>query len=330
MRPAVSVIVVSDYASGTEENGPEKRGSDKRDSEKINSEKHGNDLRSVLGALARQEFKAPFEILLVESSALAGDLPSGLHAILPSLRVEVSSATTSYGLKNAGVRAATADLVALLDADCTPSPDWLQRALASMRADPAAVAVSGRTRYAGKSMHERLLAALSRAYLDPGHEGRTQFISNNNAIIRRDVFLQHPLPEDGGPFAARIQSEAIRRAGGLLRFEPAMCVVHDFEGWAMERDIRRNIGYSTVRIRQLDPGMPWSWLVSLGVASIPIFVLARTLDSCWDCLRAGEHYGMRWFELPPAFALAFLVHLMEIGGMVKAFNREEITTTAYR
>lgn len=310
MPPIASIIVVSDYTNG--------------------DQKYWSDLRHTLYALARQQLEEPIEVLLVESSALADGLPCDLQAILPSLRVEFSSATTSYELKNAGVRAASADLVALLDADCTPSPDWLQRALDSMRADPTTVAVSGRTRYAGKSLQERLLATLSRAYLDPGYSGDTKFISNNNAIIRRDVFLEHPLPEEGGPFAARMQSEAILRAGGRLRFEPVMCVVHDFEGWAMERDIRRNIGYATIRIRQLDPRMPWAWLLQLSVASIPVFVLARTLDSCWDCLRAGKYYGVRWFELPAAFALAFVVHLMEIGGMRKAFRQERITATAYR
>jgi hypothetical protein len=138
------------------------------------------------------------------------------------------------------------------------------------------------------------------------------------------------LPTDGGPFAARLQSEALRRAGRRLRFEPTMRVVHDFEGLAMERDIRRNIGYGTIRIRQLDPRMPWAWLTRFGVASIPLFVLARTVDSCWDALRAGRYYGLRWFEQPMAFALAFAVHLLEIGGMLSAFRHEAITTTAYR
>jgi hypothetical protein len=310
MRPVVSVIVVSDYASG--------------------DAKAGADLRRTLGALARQDLAEPSEVLLLESEAHAGCLPDDLRAILPSLRVVVSSASTSYGLKNAGVRAAAADLVVLLDADCTPSPDWLRRAVESLRAHPEAAAVSGRTRYAGTRLHERVLAVLSRAYLDPGRGGPTAFISNNNAILRRAVFVAHPLPTDGGPFAARLQSEAIRRAGGRLRFEPTMCVVHDFEGWAMERDIRRNIGYGTIRIRQLDPSMPWAWMARLGIASIPLFVLARTLDSCWDGLRAGRHYGVRWFEQPVAFALAFVVHLMEIGGMRSAFRHEAIATTAYR
>jgi hypothetical protein len=109
-----------------------------------------------------------------------------------------------------------------------------------------------------------------------------------------------------------------------------MGVVHAFEGWAMERDIRRNIGYATIRIRQLDPRMSWAWMARLGVVSIPLFVLARTVDSWWDSLRAGRHYGLRWFEQPIAFGLAFVVHLLEIGGMLSAFRHETINTSAYR
>jgi hypothetical protein len=310
MRAVVSVIVVSDYAAGDAE--------------------ASDDLRTSLRALARQDVDEPIEVLLVESRANADRIPADLTAILPSLKVVTSPAASSYELKNEGVHAATADLVVLLDADCTPSRDWLRRAIASMRAHPEAAVISGRTRYAGRGLEQRVLAVLSRAYLDPGKAGPTVFISNNNAIFRRAVFLEHPLPTNAGPFAARMQSESILRAGKQLLFEPTMCVVHEFAGWVMERDIRRNIGYGTIRIRQLDPRMPWAWMAKLGVVSIPLFVLARTVDSCWDALRAGRHYGLRWFEQPVAFVLALVVHLLEIGGMRSAFRHEGIATTAYR
>jgi hypothetical protein len=310
MPPAVSVVVVSDYA-GT--------GADP-----------WKDVRQTLAALAAQDLGEPFECLVVESSAEGATAPTDLEPLLPGVRLVTDPGRGSYALKNAGARAATADLVAILDADCTPRPDWLRVGLAALRADPTAIAVSGRTTYAGRGVGERALAVLSRAYLDPGAAGPTKFISNNNAIVRRADYLAHPLPTDGGPFASRIQSEAMRRRGARFRFEPGMVVVHEFEGWAMERDIRRNIGYGTIRIRQLDPKMPWAWMARLGVASIPLFVAARTVDSWWDALRAGRHYGLRWYEQPVAFALAIVVHVLEIAGMRQAFRDEPITSTAYR
>jgi hypothetical protein len=184
-----------------------------------------------------------------------------------------------------------------------------------MRAQPDVVAVSGRTLYRPTSFRNRVLAALSRSFLDPGGPGPTRFISSNNAIFRRQVLLQHPLPAHARPLAMRLQTEAIRLAGRKLLFEPRMQVMHRFEGWPMERRIRRNVGYRAIRIRQLNPRVTHAWMLRLGTLCIPLMLVARTVDSWWDCLRSGRYYGLRWFELPAAFVTAIFVHLLEIGGM---------------
>jgi hypothetical protein len=88
----------------------------------------------------------------------------------------------------------------------------------------------------------------------------------------------------------------------------------------MERRIRRHVGYRAVRVRQLDPRLPFTWMIRFGYLSIPLVLAARIADSWRDCLRARHHYGIRPLELPLAFALAVAVHLMEIGGMIEAFS----------
>jgi hypothetical protein len=228
------------------------------------------------------------------------------------------------------VRAASADIVGVIDADCIPAPDWLQHLMNVMRRHPDAVAVSGKTEYPGNRLVDRILGLLSRAYLDPGRAASTRFLSNNNMGIRRSAFLARPLPTDAGPFASRLQSEAIRRGGGVLLFEPRMRVTHDFEGWPMEADIRRNIGYGTVVTRFRDRLLPYAWLTRLGYASIPFFAAGKTLNCFWDCIRCARHYRVRWYELPAAFCLAVVVHLMEIPGMISAFRGKQIHRTAYR
>ncbi len=90
----------------------------------------------------------------------------------------------------------------------------------AMNANPEASVISGKTVYAGRGLGERMLSLLSRSYVDAGQAGVTRFISNNNAAWRREVFLAHPFPAGLGPFAGRMQSESIRRAGGHLLFEP--------------------------------------------------------------------------------------------------------------
>ena len=199
-----------------------------------------------------------------------------------------------------------------------------------MRKNPDAVAVSGRTEYPGNRLSHRLLALLSRSYLDPGRAAGTRFISNNNMGFRREAFLACPLPTDAGPFASRIQSEAILRGGGELLFEPRMRVIHDFEGWPMEADIRRNIGYGTVATRLRDRLQPYAWLTHLGYASIPLFAAGKTLSAFWVCIRCARHYRVRWYELPAALFVAVIVNIMEIPGMVTAFRGKQIRRTAYR
>ena len=218
----------------------------------------------------------------------------------------------------------------LLDADCKPDRDWLRLIVETMRAHPEVATVSGRTFYEGKGLDTRVLALLSRSYLDPGVRGETPFVSNNAGAFRRDVFLKHPLPEDLGAFSSRIQSEAIKRDGGVLWFEPEMSVVHEFEGWPMEADIRRNIGYGTIATRIAEPTMPHASLIRMGVMATPVVAAGKLINTWRDCIRCGSAYGVRWFELPVAMGAAVVVNLMEIPGMLAAYRHGSIQDTAYR
>jgi glycosyltransferase involved in cell wall biosynthesis len=306
---AVSVVVVSDYVSGAD--------ADRRR------------LQRTISALARQDFSGPVEHLLVVPSGQ--DLAEEeLLDELPALRVLRAPDEGSYASKNLGVAACSGDVVALLDDDCIPEPDWLRRLVAPLVATPRLSAVSGRTTYPGDGLLDRLLALLSRAFLDPGGAGPTRFFSHNNGACRRDVYLRHPLPRALGPFASGLQSDDLLREGHLLWFEPAARVVHDFAGLAMEFDIRRNAGYGTVITRLHDRRRPYAWLMRLGVAAIPLIVAGKALSGAADCLRCWRAYGTRWYELPLALALVLPLHMLEVPGMWAAFRGRGIASSAYR
>ena len=308
--PIASIVVVSDYAGG--------------------EELAWATLRATLKGLAAQDFEEPFECLLVERESLVDRIPADLAGLLPGFRIVPSTGVTAYDLQNAGAGAARADIVALLDADCVPDPDWLRRLVAALRGNPGVAVVSGRTTYAGTTRFERILALLDRAFDGSGRRAATKVISNNNAGYRREVFLDHPLRNDAGPFGAGLQTEAIRRAGGRLLFEPRILVVHAFEGWPMERDFLRHLGYAEVAIRRVDPGVRFAALIRLGPAIIPLMVAYRILH-CWGrILRSARHYGVAWYEIPLALAAAVLVHLYEIRGMAVAFRGGVIEETQYR
>ena len=122
----------------------------------------------------------------------------------------------------------------------------------------------------------------------------------------------------------------MRRRGKALWFDPSLECVHDYEGWSMERDIRRNTGHCTVLVRQYDPSLPYAWLIRWGPAAIPAIVAGKIWLNWKDCLRCAPYYGVSWWQLPLALAVSVWVHVLEIGGMWKAFRNRSITATAYR
>lgn len=117
-----------------------------------------------------------------------------------------------YAAKNVGYAAGIGDVVAFLDVDCTPAPDWFERLVAPF-SDPDVRATVGRTRYA---------AGFGSAFTDqidfprvPALRGVRNFYANNVAF-RRGSFpgYVHLAGTDRG--ACVIAAAAARRAGVVL------------------------------------------------------------------------------------------------------------------
>jgi hypothetical protein len=308
MQPAVSVIVTSDYAFGAP---------------------NIEIFRDCLEALARQDINEPVEFILVENVELPSDLTARLARILPSLRIVTAPGISAAELKNAGARAAGADLIAFIDADCVADNGWVAHFLADMRRHPEVAAVTGRTHYGAAGFLSRVMALLSRSYLDQGRPGYTRHVAINNAGFRRAVFLSHPCSTEGAHMSL-LQAEALFRAGHRVLFDPRLSVLHAYDGWSHEREIRRSLGYGVIKTRLIDGRLPYAWAARMGYVSIPLFAALRALHGCWICLSRRRLYGVAWYELPAAFMLAALTSIMEIPGMVRAVRGLPLGKTAFR
>lgn len=309
-RPVVSVIMVADYAPG------EDRG--------------WVILRNSLRAMAQQDFAEPVEFVLAEQSVFGARIPDDLEEQLPGLRVLLAEAPSAHALKNAAAREVSADIVAFLDADCAPDPSWLRSAVAALRAHPEVSVVSGRTRYAGSGRRERILSLCDRAFLDSGRTRITVTISNNNCAFRRAAFLDHPLRQESSFYGGRAQAQALQRAGHQLLFDPHMLAYHHWDGWGMEREYRRQVGYGVVALRRVDPESRFASLMRAGAVMIPAIVGYRALRRLIEVCRAAPQHRVAWYELPVALAVAFGLHLMEAPGMWRAFRNQPFRSKLYR
>ena len=309
-KPVISVVLTCDYGVGTPA--------------------AWDVLKSVLRALSRQDFSEPVEYLLVESEVLAPEALLDLKTILPDLRLITCDAMTSPVMKNAGVRAASADLIAMFDGDSIPHPGWLRHFVDFMRLHPQATAVSGRTRYGTVKFIDRAMALVTRSYLDEGKIAETRHLTDNNVGLRRAAFLTHPFAETVGPHMSLLRSEPLTRGGAKLFFHPELCVQHDYNGWTDEKEIRRSLGYGVIRTRRLNPELPYASIARLGWFSVPLFITARILHSWLNCVRCAKWYGVARYELPLVFALAAAACMMEAPGMFRAVRGQPLGRTAFR
>jgi glycosyltransferase involved in cell wall biosynthesis len=289
-----------------------------------------NDIRRAIVSLRDQEIDEPFDILVCESEHLQHDLAPGLAGLHPRVRIALFPQDASYAIKNAGIASVQTEFVALMDADCVPQVDWLKRMLAAIRTDSKIASVSGRTVYPSDSFAIRACSLLGRAYADPGKPGPTRFIAINNAIFRRTAYLDHPLPVGIGTFSSHIQCRMLEQDGWSLYFDPAIEVRHDFDGWSMEADFRRNCGYGTIRTRLEDGSLPYGWLARCGRLSIPFILGGKLIDSWRDCFRCGDQYGVGGLELLGTMLLSIPLHLLELPGMLQAYHRVPLKHSSFR
>ena len=308
---AVSVVIVSDY------------GADPQSARE--------DLRGTLRALRAQSHVADVEFLLVDTPAGLEAVPAAVTSELPGLRLVAAPVPSAEGLKNVGVARSQGEIVIVLDADCEPAPGWLSAATAALTADDRYAAVSGKTLYRQQNLIARLCGLFTRGYLDPGASSEEALsLSGNNAAYRRSALLRCPFPEDAGPFAGRSNAPRFREAGRAVRFCPEMLVFHAYDGWAIERDIRRHLGRSCIHSRLVEPALPFARAARWGALSIPFFVAARTVYDWQLCWRVHSRYGVRTPEVPVAMAFALALRVLELPGMLDAVLNRPVPRTHYR
>jgi len=99
-------------------------------------------IRKLLAALVEQSYpKQLYEIIVVDNGSTDGTLDAAKKyqdAYPDLIRVLVEdSVQSSYAARNMGVQASHGEIVAMIDADCTPIPEWIERGVHALETQEA-------------------------------------------------------------------------------------------------------------------------------------------------------------------------------------------------
>ena len=184
--------------------------------------------RCIRGLLSQTLPASRFEIIMVDNNSTDGS--ASIARRYPSIGLVRESRQGSYAARNRGVRAARGQLIAFIDADCVPVPDWLERIAAALQTPPVKLVQGGRS-YPPASRGLELLAAYESertAFLYGRPTNCINYGYTNNMAVRRELL------EDIGPFieiyrgadSLFVQSVVRKHSSSVLSYLPAASVCH--------------------------------------------------------------------------------------------------------
>jgi GT2 family glycosyltransferase len=188
-----------------------------------------DDLQVTLDAVARQTYpRELFETIVVVDDTGHGESGEVVRRY-PWVSIVRSPQHSYFAGKNLGARVARGEIVALLDSDCEPVPEWLSMLTAPF-ADAGVSAVAGCTRYTGTSLHAWTFDVPDFSIVVGNKSGEASAFHLNNSAFRRETFLARPLDarirRDGG---CVLLYHELRAAGARIMYAPQARVSHGLD-----------------------------------------------------------------------------------------------------
>jgi len=278
---------------------------------------------SVLGRLGEQSYPRHLTEILVVVEKSAGDLAEFLHANFPNVKTVFIDHGTYLAMKNLGFELACGDMIALIDADCIPVADWLDRiALAYSR---GADVVAGKTRYRPEHPFANTFSVFDFGHVQADRNGKTFAFNVNNLAFRRNVVADNRFDDrvrrNGGCF---LFWRKLQAANYNMVYDPKMFAGHGNDFWGLgfvQKHIER--GFDTVNLFRVADSklldgvryMRLGPLVPVGMfASRVLFDLHRLVSNRRDL-------GIRLYAVPYYYVVSLVVRGLEaLGGMLAIFD----------
>jgi cellulose synthase/poly-beta-1,6-N-acetylglucosamine synthase-like glycosyltransferase len=192
------------------------------------------------------------EVLVVVHSSDIGtaEYVTKLEETLPQLRGVVSSRAGSVAAYNAGLAAANQPIVAYVDDDAVPNPDWTELIVRMFERDHRIAAVGGRdifvdggaleapSRRSGRraggppvGQIQRFGRMIANHHLGAGRARDVDVLKGVNMSFRRDAVIGHGFDTRLRGNGAQVHSELsiclpLRRRGLRIIYDPEIVVLH--------------------------------------------------------------------------------------------------------
>lgn len=99
-------------------------------------------LQRCLHALAQQTLpQSQYTVIVVDNGA--SEAIKACVSQFPFCRYEGETVRSSYAARNTGIKASNSPIIAFTDADCLPTPTWLERGIATLQSTPNCGLVAG-------------------------------------------------------------------------------------------------------------------------------------------------------------------------------------------
>ncbi len=277
-------------------------------------------LDSVLG---QQLDHGRFEVIVVDNNSR--EFPADVAAAYPAVRFLAEPRPGPGLARNTGVAAASAPLLAFIDADCRAEAGWLQAAIDAVEPDPDRNVVGGDVRI--DVGDPRRLTALE-AYEAVFAYRQQMYIATKNFSGTGNLAMGAAVHVAVGPFAGIDIAEDMdwgaraTAAGYRIRYVEAMRIYHPARTTfaELQRKWQRHIAHDLVAHRTA--GRPaWRWTVQrlVVLASIPVHAV-KLLTS--DRL-AGLGSRLR------GIGLLVRIRLWRVAEMARAAAAPEVSGGSY-
>jgi glycosyltransferase involved in cell wall biosynthesis len=202
----------------------------------------------------------PAQLVFVDNGSTDGTVEALQSE--PGIELAQESIASSYAARNRGSKVATGSVLAFMDSDCTPRPDWLEAGLRCLQSGPDMAA--GRVEFSFRDPSSAWEVYDSLFNMDNAASVKQGCAKTANLFVRREVF------ERVGPFDERATSgedvawtRRAVRAGFRLAYCPDAIVSHPTRG-AVEliRKALRTGGGALSTTRSRFPKVP-SFLLGL-------------------------------------------------------------------